>query len=316
VLGRSEAEEAAAAVSVAEATADDLRARLAAALEEAAASGEAEAAALTEAERRAALLATAEDALAAQEEISAEALREGEALALQVAELSRQVAGLQDLLDASASAEAEAGVQIEALGAELNAALARVAQEERARADAEAGRNAALAQVAEEERRRADEEAARAASLESYRSEFFGQVRAAVEGREGIEIVGDRFVFSSAVLFPPASATLSPEGLAQVAEVASLLREVAGAIPPAIDWIIRVDGHTDDAPLSGEGRFADNWELSQARALSVVRALEAEGIPPRRLAANGFGEWQPLDTSGTLAARDRNRRIEIKLTER
>ena len=266
--------------------------------------------ALSEAERQAALLATAQAELADQEALSAESQREVAALNAQVAELRAQVGTLQALLNVSEEADEQAQVQIEALGQSLNTALARVAQEERRRRELE-----------EAEAERLAEEAARlqaeAQDLASYRSEFFGKMRRLVEGREGIEVVGDRFVFSSEVLFPQGSATLSPEGQAQISRVADLLREIAGEVPPGIDWVIQVDGHTDATPLSGGGRFADNWELSQARALSVVRQMsEVEGIPADRLSANGFGEFQPIDVSGTPEGEARNRRIEIKLTER
>ena len=132
-----------------------------------------------------------------------------------------------------------------------------------------------------------------------------------------MRVVGDRFVFSSEVLFKPGSADLAPEGQAQIADVVKSLDEVAGKIPPSIDWIIRVDGHTDDVPLSGTGAFKDNWQLSQARALSVVRYMQDSlGFPPQRLAATGFGEYQPLAAGETAEARAKNRRIELKLTER
>jgi chemotaxis protein MotB len=132
-----------------------------------------------------------------------------------------------------------------------------------------------------------------------------------------VRVVGDRFVFSSEVLFKPGSADLAPEGQTQIAGVVATLKEIAADIPPGIDWIIRVDGHTDDVPLSGTGAFADNWELSQARALSVVRYMQnALGFPPERLAATGFGEWRPVALGDSDYARALNRRIELKLTER
>ena len=124
-------------------------------------------------------------------------------------------------------------------------------------------------------------------------------------------------VFSSEVLFPLGSADLSPEGKAEIAKVARILRSVAREIPPEINWIIRVDGHTDDSPLLGHPKYADNWELSQGRALSVVRYLvENFGFPPERLSANGFGEYQPVNPADTPEARAQNRRIELKLTEK
>ena len=135
--------------------------------------------------------------------------------------------------------------------------------------------------------------------------------------REGVQVVGDRFVFPSEVLFAPGSATLGAEGQAQVARVAAVIRDIADDIPPEIDWILRVDGHTDRTPV-GPGRgFRDNWELSQARALSVVRYMvDVEGLPADRLAATGFGEFQPIDTGDSPEALARNRRIELKFTER
>ena len=159
--------------------------------------------------------------------------------------------------------------------------------------------------------------AADVADLADYRSEFFGTLRRVLGDREGVSIVGDRFVFSSEVLFESASATLSTEGQAQIARVAGILADVSDQIPDAIDWIIRVDGHTDDIPLAGTGGFADNWELSQGRALSVVKFLTDElGFPPNRLAATGFGEYRPVNPENSSVARAQNRRIELKLTER
>jgi chemotaxis protein MotB len=132
-----------------------------------------------------------------------------------------------------------------------------------------------------------------------------------------VRVVGDRFVFSSEVLFNVGAADLAPEGQAQIARVATILSEVSGDIPPGIDWILRVDGHTDNVPLSGTGEFRDNWELSQARALSVVRFLQDDlGFPPDRLAATGFGEHRPVAEGNSPESRAQNRRIELKLTER
>jgi chemotaxis protein MotB len=261
------------------------------------------AAAATDEQRRAALLATAEAALAGEEAQSTEAQRRMAALNQQIAALRGQLGELQGLLDASATRDADAQVQLEALGSQLNAALAQVASEQRRRADLEAA-----------ERARAEAEAL---DLARYRSEFFGQLSQLLAGREGVRVVGDRFVFSSEVLFTPGAADLAPEGRAQIAGVVEILNDVAGNIPPGIDWIIRVDGHTDNVPLSGAGEFADNWELSQARALSVVRYMQDElGFPPDRMAAAGFGEYRPVAAGDDEAARAQNRRIELKLTER
>ena len=215
-------------------------------------------------------------------------------------------------------------MQLDTLGNRLNAALAQVASEQSARADLEEAERLRLAEEAE---RLAAEAAALAAQaeelegeteqLERFRSEFFGQLRDVLGDREGVEIVGDRFVFSSEVLFARGDVALQQEGRRQIAQVAEIILEIAEEIPGGIDWVLRVDGHTDDLPLSGAGKYENNWELSQGRALSVVLyMIEALGVPPERLAATGFGEYRPVDPADTEAARQRNRRIELKLTER
>jgi chemotaxis protein MotB len=250
-----------------------------------------------------ALLATARAALAKAETKSEDNARRVALLNEQIAALRGQLGDLQGLLDASAAKDQASDVRLDSLGTQLNTALAQVAAEQKRRAELE-----------EAERKRLLAETKR---LETFRSEFFGQLRSVLAGREGVRIVGDRFVFSSEVLFQPGSATLAPEGRRQIAGVVETLREVSGQIPAGIDWIIRVDGHTDDVPLSGAGAFADNWELSQARALSVVRFMQNDlGFPPNRMAATGFGEWQPVAAGDSETARAQNRRIELKLTER
>lgn len=152
--------------------------------------------------------------------------------------------------------------------------------------------------------------------LEQYRSEFFGRLRQILGERQDVVIVGDRFVFPSELLFPSGSARLEPGGEAQLRRLAASLREVAATIPADIDWVLRVDGHTDRRPVGTGSPFRSNWELSSARAISVVEFLIAEGIPPERLVAAGFGEYRPLDPGEGEAAFRRNRRIEFKLTER
>ena len=246
---------------------------------------------------------------AAQSELSTEVARataaqkEAELLNQQVAALREQLGSLQAILDDAKARDAAAQVQLQSLGSDLNAALARAAAEERRRRELE-----------EEERKRLEAEAA---DLANYRSEFFGRLRELIGERDGVRIEGDRFVFSSEVLFPPGGAELSAAGQRQIAGIAQILRDIAADIPPEIDWVIRVDGHTDNIPLSGFGQFADNWELSQARALSVVRFMSNFlGIPPDRLSANGFGQYQPINTDDTAEARAQNRRIELKLTEK
>ena len=199
----------------------------------------------------------------------------------QLASLRQQLAAIEGALELSESKERESRTQIVDLGRRLNVALAARVQE-----------------------------------LNRYRSDFFGRLREIVGNREDIRIVGDRFVFQSEVLFPPGGARLNPAGLEQMSDLARALIEVGREIPDEINWVLRVDGHTDNVPLTGTGRYRDNWELSQARALSVVKYLISQGIPPDRLVAAGFGENQPLDPAGTPAARAKNRRIELKLTER
>ncbi|MCL6609549.1 MAG: peptidoglycan -binding protein [Geminicoccaceae bacterium] len=152
--------------------------------------------------------------------------------------------------------------------------------------------------------------------LEQYRSEFFGRLRRILADRPDVVIVGDRFVFPSELLFPTGSARLEPEGEAQLERLAATLREVAATIPSDIDWVLRIDGHTDRRPVGPGSPFRSNWELSTARAISVVEFLIRRGIPPERLVAAGFGEFRPLDPGDGETAWRRNRRIEFKLTER
>ncbi|PIL17908.1 hypothetical protein P775_22390 [Puniceibacterium antarcticum] len=286
-----------------ESDAAEVRKRLTAALA-AKRAAEAEAGeAMSQAEIRAALLSTARDALTSEQARTSEAQKQTELLNRQVSALRDQLSSLQGLLDESRNSDAAAQVQLQNLGSDLNTALARVASEERRRR-----------QLEEAERKRLE---AQTQDLERYRSEFFGRLRDVLGNQPGVRIEGDRFVFSSEVLFPLGSATLSEAGRGEVAKVASILKSVADAIPAGIDWVIRVDGHTDDVPLSGLGEFADNWELSQARALSVVRyMIDALDIPPNRLAANGFGQYQPVNPADTPEARAQNRRIELKFTEK
>ena len=239
-------------------------------------------------------------------EKEAQSLEDQRKLALrneQVAALRGQLGSLQTLLDDARARDEAAQVQLDTLGTQLNTALAQVAAEERRRRELE-----------EAERIRLEAENQ---NLERYRSEFFGALRDLLGTQEGVRIEGDRFVFSSEVLFATGQARLSAEGRTEIAKVATILSEVAQDIPDALDWVIRVDGHTDNVPLSGFGAFEDNWELSQARALSVVRyMIDALGLPPDRLAANGFGQYQPVNTADTSEARAQNRRIELKLTEK
>lgn len=265
---------------------------------------------LTNAEERAILLAQAQKDMREIEAASSKSARQVAALNVQVSALNAQLSQLQSLFDAAKAEDSAKDVRIESLGTELNTALAKLATEQK--------RRLALEEAA---RLRAEEDAARLAEeakdLAKYRSEFFGRLREVLADEDSIQIRGDRFVFSSEVLFDQGSATLSAQGEAEVAKVAGILKRISREIPDSIPWVIRVDGHTDNVPLSGTGEFQDNWELSQARALSVVRYLAREqGVAQKRLAANGFGEFQPVALGNSAAARAQNRRIELKLTER
>ncbi|MDX8354624.1 peptidoglycan -binding protein [Cognatiyoonia sp. IB215182] len=269
------------------------------------------------AEEQAVLLALANEQLAAQEAVSAESQRQVALLNAQITELRGQVGNLQSLLNLAEESDREAQVQIETLGAQLNTALARVASEERQRRALEEAERIRLEAEAARLEEEAERLAAEAENLSRFKSDFFGQLRDVLEGQDRVRIEGDRFIFASEVLFQPGRAQLSPAGQAEIANIADILRSIANDIPPGIDWVIRVDGHTDNIPVSAGSRYRDNWELSQARALSVVRFMSDDlGIAPERLAANGFGEYQPLNPANTPEARAQNRRIELKLTER
>jgi chemotaxis protein MotB len=219
-------------------------------------------------------------ALAEQRELSEEAQLQVTLLNRQLAALRTQLAQLSEALELSEQKNVEQEVQIADLGKRLNVALASKVQE-----------------------------------LARYRSEFFGRLREILGNRQDIRIVGDRFVFQSELLFASGSATVADEGRPQLARLASTLKGIAADIPGDLEWVLRVDGHTDRAPINTYA-FPSNWELSTARAVSVVKFLIEQGIPAERLAATGFGEFQPLDTGGDEIAYRRNRRIEFKLTER
>jgi len=219
-------------------------------------------------------------ALDSEKDVSTRALAQIEVLTQQISALRRQLAALEEALDASESRDKESQGRIADLGQRLNVALAQRVQE-----------------------------------LSRYRSEFFGRLRAILGNRPDIRIVGDRFVFQSEVFFDTGQAVLLPEGRAELDKVASALIDLDKQIPSEIAWVLRVDGHTDVRPINSP-IFKSNWELSSARAISVVQYLVSLGVPPQRLVAAGFAEFQPLDTAQTEEAYKRNRRIELKLTER
>jgi len=216
-----------------------------------------------------------------QRQVSQRALSQVELLNQQISALRTQIAALEDALDASEKKDEQSQAKISDLGRRLNVALARRVQE-----------------------------------LNRYRSDFFGRLREILADRENIRIVGDRFVFQSEVLFPSGSAEISEAGKAEMSKLATVLLDIAKEIPSEINWVLRVDGHTDDVPLSGNGRYKDNWELSTARATAVVEYLISQGVPPNRLMAAGFGQYQPIAEGEGPEARAQNRRIELKLTER
>jgi chemotaxis protein MotB len=216
----------------------------------------------------------------AEKQVSARALAQVEILNQQISALRRQLAALEDALSASENRDRESQAKIADLGSRLNVALAQKVQE-----------------------------------LSRYRSDFFGRLREILGDRPGVRVVGDRFVFQSEVLFDTGQAALNPAGKTELDKLASALSELEREIPPEIPWVMRVDGHTDKRPIQS-AQFHSNWDLSSARAIAVVQYLVSKGVSPQRLVAAGFGEFQPLDQGETEDAYRRNRRIELKLTEK
>ena len=229
------------------------------------------------AQSRAAVL---ESDLNTQKEISEEAMARVNLLNQQLLALRRQIAALEEALDAAESKDKESQTRIADLGQRLNVALAKKVQE-----------------------------------LSQYRSEFFGKLRTLLANRQDVRVVGDRFVFQAEVLFPSGSDVINPEGLATLDSLAAALNELNSKIPKEVSWVLRVDGHTDRRPIATT-TFRSNWELSSARAIAVVKFLISRGIPANRLVAAGFGENQPIEAGETEEAFAKNRRIELKLTER
>ena len=216
-----------------------------------------------------------------EKEATARAVAQIENLNQQITALRRQIAALEDALGASEKKESTAQLRIADLGQRLNVALAQRVQE-----------------------------------LSRYRSDFFGTLREILGDRPDIRIVGDRFVFQSELFFDSGAATLRPEGRAELDKLAGALLGLEKQIPSDINWVLRVDGHTDVRPVAATSPFKSNWDLSAARAISVVQYLISKGVSPQRLAAAGFGEFQPIDPGNTDQALAHNRRIELKLTER
>ncbi len=218
--------------------------------------------------------------LTESDRLTEEAEVQAQLLNRQILALRQQLAQLSQALDTTEQKNKEQEVQIADLGRRLNVALATKVQE-----------------------------------LARYRSEFFGRLRQVLGERPDISVVGDRFVFQSEILFETASAELGTEGRIQMAQLGRTLLEISREIPDELDWVLRVDGHTDRRPIKTP-EFPSNWELSTARAISVVRFLIDQGVPARRLAATGFGEFQPIESGAGEIALRRNRRIELKLTQR
>jgi chemotaxis protein MotB len=216
-----------------------------------------------------------------EKQATARALVQIQNLNEQIGALRRQIAALEDALGASEKKESAAQLRISDLGQRLNVALAQRVQE-----------------------------------LSRYRSDFFGKLRDILGNRPDIRVVGDRFVFQSEVFFDSGAATLRPDGRAELDKLASAVLDLEKQIPSDIPWVLRVDGHTDVRPVGSTSPFKSNWDLSAARAISVVQYLMSKGVPPSRLAAAGFGEYQPIDPGTSEEALAHNRRIELKLTER
>jgi chemotaxis protein MotB len=224
--------------------------------------------------------AQASKALDAEKQVSARALAQIDILNQQIAALRRQLSAIEEALAASESRDRESQAKIADLGSRLNVALAQKVQE-----------------------------------LARYRSDFFGRLKEILGSRPGIRVVGDRFVFQSEVLFESSQAAINPAGRAELDALANALGDLEREIPTEIQWVLRVDGHTDKRPIQSP-QFRSNWELSAARAIAVVQYLISKGVSPQHLVAAGFGEFQPLDVGEGDEAYRRNRRIELKLTER
>ena len=232
--------------------------------------------ATTEQQRREAVAAE----LAQEKTLGDSARAQIAAMNQQLAQLRAQLSAVSQALDVSEATGKNKDVQIASLSNRLNTALAQKVEE-----------------------------------LQRYRSDFFGKLREVLANRPGIQVVGDRFVFQSEVLFPVGSAEMTPAGQEEMDKLASTLKDIEKEIPPDVNWLLRVDGHADKQPISG-GAFASNWELSAERAINVVKLLIQDGVPPERLAATGFSDYQPLDPADTPDAYAKNRRIEIRLTDR
>jgi len=225
-------------------------------------------------------LAEAQKALDSEKQLTARAQATVDLVNQQIQAMRRQLAALEEALSASEAKDKDSQARISELGSRLNVALAQRVQE-----------------------------------LARYRSDFFGRLRQVLGTRPDIRVVGDRFVFQSEVFFDAGQAVLKPEGKVELDKLATILVDLGREMPPDLPWILRVDGHTDNRPIKS-AQFPSNWYLSSARAIAVVEYLISRGLPNDRVAATGFGEYQPLDVANTDEAHRRNRRIEFKITER
>ena len=225
-------------------------------------------------------IAAATKELDDQKGLTAQALAQVELLNQQILALRKQLAALENSLGDTDKRDKQAQSQIADLGQRLNVALAKRVQE-----------------------------------LSQYRSSFFGELKRSLGERDDVQVVGDRFVFQSEIFFDSGSADLAPQGYAELDKLAAALRDLEARIPKDLNWVLRIDGHTDIRPIS-TANFRSNWELSSSRAISVVKFLISKGVPPGRLVAAGFGEYQPLSSGGSEGDLRRNRRIELKLTEK
>ena len=232
-----------------------------------------------EGEDKDARIAALEGEVLAKDDLSREATAQVALLNQQLSALRTQIAALEQALQASEAKDTQNKGQIADLGRRLNLALAQRVQD-----------------------------------LSRYRSDFFGKLREILEGRADVRVVGDRFVFQSEVLFQPGEAAISPEGQAAVAQLATAIKELETQIPDDVNWVLRIDGHTDKRPINTP-EFPSNWELSAARAIAVTKYFVEQGIPSQHLVAAGFGESRPIDPGDTPEALARNRRIEFKLTD-
>ncbi len=226
-----------------------------------------------------ATIAQLEADLSSQQDLSREAAAQVALLNQQLAALRTQLAALEQALQASETTDTENRTQIADLGRRLNLALAQRVQD-----------------------------------LSRYRSDFFGKLRQVLEGRADVRVVGDRFVFQSEVLFDAGQAAISSEGQTELAKLGSAIKELRTQIPADVNWVLRIDGHTDKRPINTP-EFPSNWELSAARAIAVAKYLITQGVPANRLVPAGFGEFSPIDPGDSDEAYRRNRRIEFKLTE-